>query len=369
MSNSEAFSVVAFDGTVDPLTETIHGVKVMQLGRVNDWRPLLIDMETLKQVVYYGNRPNKGVKCRYTHAAVQGDGETIGTHLGRWTNFRIDNDCVRADLSIAKSSHLSPKGDIGGYVLSVTVEDPEAIGASVHGDFDEELMRESASEGLMPVRYQGLYSVDIVGEPAATRGGLFSCDKEEQMADAVAEPEKKEEDYSFLASEDMAPEDKVKKVAEMLGVDMPSDEEEEPEKEEEAMASEEPAPEEKKKEEAMSKGHEPFVEAFGALGAQWFLEGKSLVECFKVTLDNERKLTASLSQKITELESKVKAVDYLRGHDSPLSESFAKKQEKLEVSPEEALKKARETKVTELVKQGVDEKTARWTAAFSVTKP
>ena len=72
-------SVYGLGETTDRDKGKAFGVKVIQVGQVNDSRPFKVDEETLQQVVDLGNSPNKRVKVRLTHP--QGTGR--GSHLGR----------------------------------------------------------------------------------------------------------------------------------------------------------------------------------------------------------------------------------------------------------------------------------------------
>lgn len=341
---------------VDRSSSTIRGIKVIEVGAINDGRPYLVDQETLRQVVAFGNAPNKGLKCRYTHGEF--DADSIGTHLGRWFNFRIDGEAVRADLKLAQSSRISPKGDIGGYVITLAEEDPESFGASIAAELDKELMQ-AGPDGKMPLRLSGLYSVDIVNEPAATRGGLFS--KEITMAEDAAPEEKQEPDFSFLMSEDMPVEEKMQLVAKMLGYELPSDkkedmsEDEMPEDEEKKEDEEEMASEEQKKEEMSAK---QFIELFGDKGARWFLEGKSLAWCYAEKLKEANAKISKLSKEVMGMKGQVKAAKEITGEDKPVNLSVAQ-------TEEEKAAQAFEARKLELRKMGVDEKTARWSQAFA----
>lgn len=340
---------------VDRSSSTIRGIKVIEVGPINDGRPYLVDQETLNQVVAFGNAPNKGLKCRYTHGDF--DSDAIGTHLGRWFNFRIDGGAVRADLKLSQSSRVSPKGDIGGYVITLAEEDPESFGASIAAELDRDLM-ESGQDGKMPLRLTGLYSVDIVNEPAATRGGLFS--KEITMAEEAAPEEKQEPDFSFLTSEEMPVEEKMKLVAEMLGYEEKKEEElaEDPEKEDEPAAEEEPAAEdeeEKKKEEMSSK---KYIEIFGDKGARWYLEGKSLEWCYSERLKEANAKISKLTNEIMGMKGQVKAAKEIAGESDPVNLSVAQ-------TEEEKAAQAFEARKLELRKLGVDERSARWSQAFA----
>jgi len=89
---------------VDREGGVIYGAAMMQTGDLNsgDVRPFTADSETLQQVEQLGNAARNGIKARFTHPNMSNDG--MGSYLGRWTNFRIDGDTVRADLHIADAA-------------------------------------------------------------------------------------------------------------------------------------------------------------------------------------------------------------------------------------------------------------------------
>ncbi len=171
---------------VDREGGVIYGAAMMQAGDLNpgDARPFTVDAETLQQVVQFGNSTRNGLKARFTHPNMSNDG--MGSYLGRWTNFRIDGDTVRADLHIADAAYTSPQGDLGNYVLDLAEQDPESFGVSMATRFDEQNLmqfedsrhRESDNDKRKkmrwPMRFSGMKAGDVVDSPAATRTGLFS---------------------------------------------------------------------------------------------------------------------------------------------------------------------------------------------------
>jgi hypothetical protein len=164
----------------------IYGAAMMQAGDLNsgDVRPFTADAETLQQVEAFGNAARNGIKARFTHPNMSNDG--MGSYLGRWTNFRIDGDTVRADLHIADAAYTSPQGDLGNYVMDLAEQDPEAFGISMatqldqqsYGEFEATYSRESDREKRKamkwPMRFTAMKAGDVVDSPAATRTGLFS---------------------------------------------------------------------------------------------------------------------------------------------------------------------------------------------------
>ena len=171
---------------VDRENNRILGAAILQLGPLNDGdaRPWVNDELTAQQVVDYGNANNIGTKARFTHPSMSSDG--LGKYLGRWSNFRLDGDTVRADLQVAESAFRSPQGDLGSYVLDLAEEDPDSFGNSISFKPDWDAMDDTETDdGLQMVRLSGLKAVDVVDEPAAT-SGLFSREGDARDLPAMA---------------------------------------------------------------------------------------------------------------------------------------------------------------------------------------
>lgn len=127
-----------------------------------------------------------GVKCMFGHPFDDG----IGKFLGRFLNPRLAGDSVRGDLHLDPSASRSPEGDLIAYVKDLAGSDPGALGASLVfiRDLDAEdlFMLENSTGGvfrspdpdntrnLRHARLLELWRCDLVGEPAANPGGLFS---------------------------------------------------------------------------------------------------------------------------------------------------------------------------------------------------
>ena len=372
-------------GTVDMDKGLLLGVKVIQMGRVNDARPFFVDETTLGQIVELGNQPTKGLKVRYTHA---GREDAMGSHLGRASNFRIEGDCVRADVVLAKSSFISPKGNLGGYVLTLAEEDSLSLGMSVAGTLDAEEMSELEEGGVMPLRFLDLYSADVVADPAATRNGLFSTQEPEGMAEEKKE-EMREEEAPVQASEQpqdekMSEGDKVV-TEEVKASEEPSEElsegkeEKLEEKEEDLEEHKEEEmndhyPEgkmdehEEKKEELseepteepaveLSAAHEEFVAEFGSEGAVWFLEGKTMGECFKIQAGRLAEEVEGLKAQIAEFESLKAAGEFALGEEAPVVPS-------VEMTEEQKAEAAKAEEFAALRAKGISESEIAWSRAF-----
>lgn len=145
------------------------------------------DRVFLTQVATAIELSGEGLKARFTHPGLSGDG--LGKFIGRFFNASVDGDIVRADLHLAQSATDTPDGDLAGYVLQLAAEDPAAFGTSIVFQHDPETEEQfvEANGGyekwLSPdpdnvqnyyhCRLGELLACDAVDEPAANPGGLF----------------------------------------------------------------------------------------------------------------------------------------------------------------------------------------------------
>jgi hypothetical protein len=150
--------------------------------------------------------PN-GLKSRFTHPDLSSDG--LGKFLGRAKNPRLDiirerdsegtlktNEIhvVRADLHIDPSSHKTPSGDIGGYIMDLAESDPDALSSSLVlradktyriDDKGRRLKDENTEEDLPPLwTPTALHATDIVDTGDAV-DGLLSTLSADGLPDAV----------------------------------------------------------------------------------------------------------------------------------------------------------------------------------------
>ena len=175
-------------GVVDRESRALRGYSVITLGEA-EGHGLWIDEVFLDSVVESGNASVRGVKSRFTHPGLSGDG--LGTALGRSKDFERENGKVLADLLFLKSASRGPKGDLAAYVMDLGEEAPDMFGASIvfERDFGEEMRFQgehsdedgefrSPDEGnkknLRHARLSRLVGSDVVDDPAANPDGLFS---------------------------------------------------------------------------------------------------------------------------------------------------------------------------------------------------
>ena len=147
-----------------------------------------IDQTMLEQVRDAINASSAGIKSRFAHPGLSGDG--LGKALGRVQNASLDGNIVRADEHLYESAHETPDGDLAAYILKLAAEDPEAFGTSISFDPDDDAETqfmdqysdekgrfvtpdEANTHNYPHARMAELAAVDMVDEPAANPDGLF----------------------------------------------------------------------------------------------------------------------------------------------------------------------------------------------------
>lgn len=159
----------------------------------------VFDAKSLKKIVTLANRKKGGLKSRFTHPSLSGDG--LGSFLGRVKNVRMDSVtldrsegivsllAVRGDLHLADVAFNSPNGDLGTYVLDLAEEDSDALSSSLVLKPEEEpqLGEDGKPDLNLPPLWRPLelHASDIVDEGAAVDGLLSSEIQFDQMPDGL----------------------------------------------------------------------------------------------------------------------------------------------------------------------------------------
>ena len=369
----------------------ILGARIIQLGEINDDRPWLVDATTLAQVIMMGNAVKQGLKARYTHPNLSDDG--LGSYLGRWKNFRQFEDSVVADLYISDSAFDSPRGDLGNYIMDLAETDPDMFGVSLASIIDEELMRsEKESEDddsphPMPLRFKRLFAADAVDSPAATRDGLFASQLDEHtLPDAATYIMDRffsgatREDVaarfdSFLSKYYSGGSNMTVQATELAEVVITEVETETVTTESECVTTivddtpdttEDPVEEEATQstdtmQELAAEVIKPldrelgkeFIRLFGNEGASWFLDGKSLNECFQMENSNLRQVILMKNKEITKLEARLGAATLAAGEAEPLS-----------AEPLATAASKKQAKLADAEKKGISPPEAAWAASM-----
>lgn len=179
--------VKSSDVRVDHENKRILGMVLAQEGVFLEEDPRgVFDAKSLKKIVTLARKKKGGLKSRFTHPSLSGDG--LGSFLGRVKNVRMDNVtvdrnegivsllAVRGDLHLSESSFDTPNGNLGQYVLDLTEEDSDALSSSLVLKADEEpqLGEDGKPDLNLPTFWRPLelHSSDIVDEGAAVDGLL-----------------------------------------------------------------------------------------------------------------------------------------------------------------------------------------------------
>jgi hypothetical protein len=200
----------------------IRGASLIAAGEAlghDSW----IDETALDQIVELAADSDNGIKVRFTHPSMSGDG--LGSYLGRAKNINRDGDQVFGDVHFSPTARDSnPEGDRGGYVMELAEDDPSAFGMSIVFDHDfdaEDQFRienqvfddddddkqygrfespdEANSDNFPHIRLAKLYGADFVDSPAANPSGVFHSGP----TAAILTQAESVLDYAFSLSDDV----------------------------------------------------------------------------------------------------------------------------------------------------------------------
>jgi len=194
-------------GAVDASKGIIEGVSVCTVGEAKG-HGVHLDSEFIETVSEFGNEKSHGLKARFGHPNMCST--ALGTFIGRFKNFSVDGDQVRADLFLSNSAKETPNGDLHAYVLNMADENPDMFGTSIvfsPGDsykrdrngnkvvvdgwsgkpIDPDAEYDAPLSDNIFVECDALHACDTVDEPAANDGGLFSKFANETVAGQLTE--------------------------------------------------------------------------------------------------------------------------------------------------------------------------------------
>lgn len=305
----------------------IRGVSIITRGEALG-HDLWVDRDFLSDVTGAINAADRGIKARFTHPGLSGDG--IGTKLGTVHNAYWEGDQVFADLHFQRASHVTPDGNLADYVMTLAEETPDQFGVSIVFEHDQELEEQHTTEHMMEGRYispdednknnfphamlHALRAADVVDEPAANPDGLFKRGQEyAQQGDALLSyalglTDAKPEVSSFGVDGDRAAQFLARfltrhNLSIQKGGDSVSEEKVE------ADAVDMPPTRE---EFAADLGR--FVAAFGAKnGAEWFTNQVSFEDAQGLFIAEQSQHISTLQAKVQELEETLASLN--RGED------------------------------------------------------
>lgn len=147
----------------------LHGTQVCKLGPATG-HGVIIDDDTLDQIVALGNGAPDGIKSRFGHPNLCS--EALGTFCGVRRNFRRAGDYVVADIHFSEAANPA----MLEHIQRMATDHPTMLGSSmvVSADLVEREGFDDDGAPLLPVlRVDALHAVDLVDEPASG-DGLFA---------------------------------------------------------------------------------------------------------------------------------------------------------------------------------------------------
>lgn len=176
---------------VDRAAGMLRGYAVAQEGSFKNKDRGAFDLQSLKDIRALMNKSPKGLKSRFSHPTLSGDG--LGKYLGRGINPSIEPmeiggkllHVVRADLVFNQTALEEPPGGgkpLGVYIMDLAESDPDALSSSlvVGGrkevpqlDANKRPMLDEGGAPLGPIwRPTALHASDIVDTGEAVDGLL-----------------------------------------------------------------------------------------------------------------------------------------------------------------------------------------------------
>jgi len=164
MSKFTQFSAIATSERINASEGIIFGVCVMEKGEAKGHN-LQIDDKSLDQFLQLASERKDGVKVRFGADHNAGASDINGC----LKNFRREGDKIRADLHLLKSDKNFSK------IIEMAEKLPNEFGLSASTTAGEELIGHDRY-----VRFNEIFCVDIVSNPAATNGLFFSQNNNNQ---------------------------------------------------------------------------------------------------------------------------------------------------------------------------------------------
>lgn len=176
MSKPKFYSLANFNTSssinVDRENGILKKVEMAKYGKNKNGS--FFDETFLQSLVNDGNNSKNGIKCRFGHPNMCGT--SLGTYVGRYKNFTLENQKVYADLlldDISKKTDVEGKGiKMFDYIMDMAENNPDMFGNSIH------VYPYSIEERKIEDKYEDclrgtLHASDLVDDPAAT-DALFS---------------------------------------------------------------------------------------------------------------------------------------------------------------------------------------------------
>jgi hypothetical protein len=162
-------------------TNVISNIEIAKYGKNKN--ASFFDEKFLQDLVRKGNESTQGVKARFGHPNMCSS--SLGTYVGRYTNFRAKDQKVYADLSldpISKKTEVEGKGiKMYDYIMDMAESNSDMFGNSIvimGDDYQGEIEHEGEMKMETVKVLHSLLASDLVDDPAAT-DALFSVNPED----------------------------------------------------------------------------------------------------------------------------------------------------------------------------------------------
>ena len=185
MKKSEFRSLPTFSENkhvnVNRENDTISNIVVAQYGKNKN--ASFFDDKFLNDLVRKGNAQKQGVKSRFGHPNMCAN--SLGTYVGRYSNFRVEDKKVFADLKldpISKKTEVEGKGiKMYDYIMDMAESNSDMFGNSIviKGDeYEGEVEYDNGESKMETIKVlHSLLASDLVDDPAAT-DALFSVEND-----------------------------------------------------------------------------------------------------------------------------------------------------------------------------------------------
>lgn len=131
----------------------------------------IADRQTCADAVRCVNVEPGGLRCRITHAEVEGK-DGVLCMVGALKNARLVGDVARVDIHLGAFAEDVPgMGNAKKYLLELAKAQPTHLGLSVVID---SMSEEDDGKGSTRARFHRLFAGDVVGEPGGNPRGLLS---------------------------------------------------------------------------------------------------------------------------------------------------------------------------------------------------
>jgi hypothetical protein len=152
----------------------LKGVVMAQVGEAKGHgfhldQGFINDLVAYDELTFSGN----GLKARFDHPALC-DG-TMGSQLGKFTNFRVDGDKALADLQLLDAANDSPTHPkMKNYILKMAAESPDFLMSSIVFQPDAFFQLDSEGKKFQLAKRNAKKEMMGINEPNPDFGNIFA---------------------------------------------------------------------------------------------------------------------------------------------------------------------------------------------------